>query len=352
MDRNTLLILLCSVFSMTNSKKMNVLFFASDDMRPEINFFAASGRDFPSPVHPKMHTPNLDALAAKSLVLKRAYVQQAVCSPSRTSLLTGRRPDTTHVYNLVDYFRKVGGNFTTIPQHFKNNGYISTGMGKIFHPGVASDNDDPISWSVPYYHAPNLAMYSTKNASWVAVNATTRKAAPLPDEQVADNAIKTLRQFAAKSNEKYKYVDKSKESHKFADKSNDIRQFADKSNDIHQFADKSNDIREFATANSTDDNQPFFLAVGFHKPHLPFVFPEEYLQFYPRDAIRVPDNQFAPEDMPEIAWTGYGELRSYADIKKLHASGQPNTTLPASVVMDLRRAYYRQDTCYCMQRGL
>ena len=113
------------------SAKMNVLFFVSDDMRPELNSYL--GPDFPSPVHPKMHSPNLDMLASKSLVLKRAYVQQAVCSPSRTSLLTGRRPDTTHVYDLVKYFRKVGGNFTTIPQHFKDNGYMSVGMGKIFH---------------------------------------------------------------------------------------------------------------------------------------------------------------------------------------------------------------------------
>ena len=113
------------------AKKMNVLFFVSDDMRPELASYL--GPDFPSPVHPNMHTPNLDVLASMSLVLKRAYVQQAVCSPSRTSLLTGRRPDTTHVYDLVKYFRKVGGNFTTIPQYFKQNGYMSVGMGKIFH---------------------------------------------------------------------------------------------------------------------------------------------------------------------------------------------------------------------------
>lgn len=111
--------------------RKNVLFLVSDDMRPELTCY--SGPDFPTPVHPNMHSPYLDALAAKSLLLKRAYVQQAVCSPSRTSLLTGRRPDTTHVYDLTHYFRNVGGNFTTIPQYFKENGYLSVGMGKIFH---------------------------------------------------------------------------------------------------------------------------------------------------------------------------------------------------------------------------
>jgi iduronate 2-sulfatase len=85
---------------------INVLFLIADDMRAELSSY--NGRDFPSSIHPPMFTPNLDALAAKSLLLKRAYVQQALCSPSRTSVLTGRRPDTTHVYDLHTYFREVG----------------------------------------------------------------------------------------------------------------------------------------------------------------------------------------------------------------------------------------------------
>ena len=280
-------VLLVSVIIGTSQcKKMNVLFLVSDDMRPEINAFL--GPDFPTPVHPTMQTPNLDQLFAKSLVLKRAYVQQAVCSPSRTSLLTGRRPDTTHVYDLVSYFRTVGGNFTTIPQYFKENGYLSVGMGKIFHPGHASHNDDPPSWSVPYYQPPNLNYWQTKNISMLAVSDDVRKAKPLPDDQILAHALTTLRKLA-----------KSKEQ------------------------------------------QPFFMAVGFHKPHLPFVFPEEFLDLYPEDDIRLPDNAFAPENMPQVAWASYGELRAYHDIAKLHASGLPNTTLPAQVVKHLRRGYYR-----------
>ena len=279
-------VLVCSTCS--SSKKMNVLFFASDDMRPEINSFL--GPDFPSSIHPKMHTPNLDYLFGKSLVLKRAYVQQAVCSPSRTSLLTGRRPDTTHVYDLEKYFRKVGGNFTTIPQFFKENGYLSAGMGKIFHPGHASDNDDPISWNVPYYHAPNEDMYSSKKRSWIAVGKGDRERNPLPDEQIASRAIEML---------------------------------------------------NLAAHNASSGEQPFFIAVGFHKPHLPFVFPEEFLDFYPADDIRLPDNPYAPRNMPDVAWSSYGELLGYQDIKMTNATGAINTTLPDDVVKDLRRAYYR-----------
>lgn len=135
-----------------NARRKNVLFLVADDLRVQLDSY--NGKAFASPIHPKMYTPNLDKLASKSLVLKRAYVQQAVCSPSRTSVLTGRRPDTTHIYDLKHYWRNVTGNFTTIPQYFKNRGYTSIGMGKIFHYGEASGHDDPISWSRPYFHAP------------------------------------------------------------------------------------------------------------------------------------------------------------------------------------------------------
>ena len=280
-------VFLLQLVLLASCKKMNVLFLVSDDLRPEIN--AYRGRDFPSTVHPKLHTPNLDDLCSRSLVLKRAYVQQAICSPSRTSLLTGRRPDTTHVYDLKTYFRKSGGNFTTIPQYFKEHGYQSIGMGKIFHPGEkASGKDDPISWSEPYYHASRY--WQSANHSWRAVTDSERKRNPLPDEDITLHALEVMRNLVHANNR---------------------------------------------------TNRPFFLAVGYHKPHLPFIFPDKFLGYYPEDVIRLPNNQYAPVNMPPVAWTDYGELRKYHDIRKLHASGEPNTTLPAKVVKQLRRAYYR-----------
>jgi hypothetical protein len=111
---------------------LNVLFFAVDDLRPEINAFSVDGGSpIPGTNVPKMHTPNIDALAAKSLVLTKNYVQQAVCSPTRASLLTGRRPDRTRTYDLYSYFRTVAANYTTIPEHFMQSGYQTIGMGKV-----------------------------------------------------------------------------------------------------------------------------------------------------------------------------------------------------------------------------
>ena len=273
----------------SNARK-NVLFLVMDDLRPDLGCYQDA--DGPIPATPPIYTPNIDGLAGRSLLLKRAYVQQAVCGPSRSSLLTGRRPDTTHVYDLVQYFRDVGGNFTTIPQFFKENGYISAGIGKIFHPGKPSDFDDPVSWTEPYYHAKNLG-WETKDRTWDAIPDELLQDKPLIDELIAQRAVETLRHFATGG----KYEEK-----------------------------------------------PFFVAVGFHKPHLPFVFPSSFLQHYPPESVQLPDNPYAPDGMPPIAWSTYGEIRHFKDIIELNITGAINTTLPDNDALSLRRAYWSSIT--------
>lgn len=262
----------------------NVLFLMVDDLRPQIQ--ALLDPDEPPFLHPPMITPNLDSLASKSLVLRNAHVQLAVCSPSRASALTGRRPDTTHVYDLETYWRTAGGNFTTIPQYFKENGYESVGIGKIFHSGqAASGGDDPLSWTQDYYRPPNQGTWNSKNSSWQAVSADRiEQEGSLPDQQIRDRAIESLRLL-------------------------------------------------------NSGEKPFFLAVGFYKPHLPFLFPEEYLSLYDESDISLPNNPYAPVDMPDEAWSKYGEIREYHDIAALNATGEINTTLPDDVTIGLRRAY-------------
>ena len=101
----------------------NVLFIAVDDLRPELGCY---GKDY-------IHSPNIDRIAKAGLVFDRAYCQQAVCSPSRSSLMTGTRPDTTKVWDLQTHFRKALPDVVTLGQHFKNHGYFVQGTGKIFH---------------------------------------------------------------------------------------------------------------------------------------------------------------------------------------------------------------------------
>ena len=286
--------LAAAVVQSAPSKQLkNVLFFAVDDLRPELGTYGSS----------IVKSPNLDALASKSMVFERAYCQIAVCSPSRASLLTGRRPDTNHVWEIApdEYWRNYT-NATTIPQYFKENGYVSIGMGKIFHPGAPSGNDDKAySWSLPYYHAPlSSKVWYSGGPAWMSYKDYEDN--QLPDGQVADNAISTLQ--AIKQNR------------------------------------------------SKGDNTPFFLAVGFYKPHLPFRAPSKYYDLYPpAEQIEPPKNPDVPTNFPPIA-RALVEIMSYGDIKDFY----PNMTkcltdvqasfsgkecrIPEEYSRVLRRAYY------------
>src|SRR5687768_10785955 len=126
----------CLSFAAEPAGRPNVLFIAVDDLRTDLGCYG----------HPEAKTPNIDALAKRGMVFRRAYCQQAVCSPSRTSLLTGMRPDSTKVYDLVTHFRDTIPSAISLPQHFRENGYYAVGMGKIFHGGY----DDPKAWSEPH----------------------------------------------------------------------------------------------------------------------------------------------------------------------------------------------------------
>ena len=134
----------------------NVLFIVIDDLRDEVGFLTNRTNASAS------LTPRMDELARSSTVFTRAYVQIAVCSPSRNSFLSGRRPDTTKVWNFENSFRETLGytNVTSMPQAFKDNGWNTVGLGKVYHPGHPASDDVPYSWSNQwqYYH-PNDADY-------------------------------------------------------------------------------------------------------------------------------------------------------------------------------------------------
>nr|XP_035969849.1 iduronate 2-sulfatase-like [Halichoerus grypus] len=104
---------------------LNVLLIIVDDLRPSLGCYGDK----------LVRSPNIDQLASHSLLFQNAFAQQAVCAPSRVSFLTGRRPDTTRLYDFNSYWRVHAGNFSTIPQYFKENGYVTMSVGKVFHPG-------------------------------------------------------------------------------------------------------------------------------------------------------------------------------------------------------------------------
>ena len=273
-----------------SSDRMNVLFIVVDDLRPQFNKYRHLSNLFSDDSF-KMHTPNMDALAEKSLVLSRAYVQYSSCNPSRASFMTSRRPDTTKVWDLYTFWRKSGGNFTTMPQFFAQKGYRTTGMGKIYHPGPAGGINDPTSWTDRFYMPPNGGYWSQKSTTadfWKTVTREEREEHPLPDEEITIRAVKRLRQYAPKA---------------------------------------------------ITGEEPFFLAVGFLKPHLPIVIPEEFLSLYQEDEISLPNNKYMPRNFPPNCWMPPQEILICKDVNYTDSYNM-NVPFPDSAARTLRRAYF------------
>jgi len=295
----------------------NVLFIAVDDLRPEGRTFNSS-----SPVE----TPNIDRLARRAVAFRRAYVQQAVCSPSRTSLLTGRRPDSTRIFDLQTHFRLTIPDVVTLPQHFKAHGYHTQGLSKIYHGGL----DDPASWSAPHWtpSAPEYgdpALVRALRAERDRRRAAGETVAPeVVDRDPATGLALKLRAPGRR-----------------------VLGPAWEAPDVPDGALKDGETADKAIAllqEYKDKTQPFFLAVGLLKPHLPFVAPKRYYDRYPLSSIRLPSNYGQPENAPRIALTNWGELRGYRDIP-------PEGPLPEDQARQLIRAYYASTTYADAQIG-
>ncbi len=283
--------------------KPNVLFIAVDDLRPELGCY---GRDH-------IKSPNIDALARSGIVFERAYVQQAICSPSRTAVMTGLRPDTTKVWDLVTSFRTAQPDTITLGQAFINAGYFVQGMGKIYHGKL----NDEASWSVPW-GTPKAEPYALAENTY----AGAPKAAGEPDDEAPTTAGKKKKKAAATDSEE---GGKGKGA---AFESADVPD--------NTYTDgKTAELAVTTLGQLSKKDQPFFLAVGFAKPHLPFVAPKKYWDLYDPATIAPPANPFYPKDAPSYAIRKTnGEIYAY--------KGIPARTEPFSpeLVRTLRHGYY------------
>ena len=127
------------LFAQKNARP-NILFIAIDDLKPELGCYGNT----------LIKTPNIDRLAKMGTVFLSNYCQQAVCGPTRASLLTGMRPDYTKVWDLKTKMRDMNPDIVTIPQYFISQGYVAAGVGKIYHPTCVDNNDEEFSWTIPY----------------------------------------------------------------------------------------------------------------------------------------------------------------------------------------------------------
>jgi len=288
--------------------KKNILFIAVDDLKPLLNAYG----------HDEMHTPNFDRLAKMGVRFTNAYVQQAVCGPSRASVMTGTRPDRTKVWDLHTNFRESAPDLISMPQYLVSQGYETTGVGKIYHHGSTSPGHDAKSWSIPYAFPED---YDPKFGP-PAFNF-------YQDPETKAKMIQLVAEAKAKGLKKGKirrYVFKGLRP---STESADVSDEAYYDGVIAKTALKQLD-------NFTKTNKPFFLAVGFIRPHLPFVAPKKYWDLYDRNKISVAKFQKLAEGTPEVAYHSFGELRAYSDIDNHLTYGK---TLPVAKQKELVHGY-------------
>ncbi len=263
------LFLFALTFTTAWAEPLNVLFIALDDLRPELGCYGAK----------HIQSPNIDRLASQGMLFERAYCQQAVCNPSRASFLSGCRPDTTTVMGNNTFLRPSLPDVLTLPQHFKNNGWHSLSLGKIFHHSEKEPGDDPLSWSEPsWYHGEPYKHWFSKEAE-----EEMKRLKKLPPEK----RPKLIRPAPFEA--------------------------ADEPDD--SYPDGQTALKAIETLQRLKTmGKPFFLGVGFVKPHLPVTCPQKYWDLYPADTIKLPDNYYRTKGAPEAAFHNWYELRTYGGI--------------------------------------
>lgn len=279
------------IFTLTilANDKPNIVFIAIDDLRNEL---ACYGVD-------KIKTPNIDKLAEQGLIFDNAYCQIAICSPSRTSVLTGLRPQSTKVFDLTTHFRETVPDVITLGQFFKQNGYFTQAFGKIYHNSL----DDNPSWSVKHFMSKNSLYQTEKNLSLIKSKIKVAK-----QKKLKGHAFRL-----ATSGPAYESADVPDEAYPDGE---------------------NTDLAIEALKGFAQKKTPFFLALGFSKPHLPFNAPKKYWDLYDQDEIDPPAISHRPLDShPRLTLTKSGEVRSYHAITK-EGSLDPKTS------KQLKHAYY------------
>ena len=258
MKKIVLILVVALYFNTTNAQKNqpNILVFYVDDLRAELGCYGSD----------TAITPNIDKLASEGVMFNKAYTQQAICAPSRMSTLTGLRPETLGIYSIFTPLRKVHKEVVSMPQLFKQNGYKTVSIGKVYHHGT----DDKNQWTNYFSKEPNSYVKPENMALMERLKAEGKrqKGPAYEDADVDDEAYKDGR--AAK------YAVET----------------------LHKIKDDK-----------------FLMFVGLSKPHLPFNAPKKYWDLYTKNDLEVPSRE-KPEGMYRLALSPWGELKGYYGIPK------------------------------------
>lgn len=262
------------VKSVEEKKNMNVLFFFIDDLKPELASFG----------HNYIHSPNIDELANEGVAFSNAYCQVPVSGATRASLLSGVRPSKERFVQYHTWLEKDCPQAIPMSEYFKQNGYETISYGKVFHNYMDCNDSWTEKWSPSVKHWRDYQIKENMNKQLQTKHGPAYERADVPDNAYIDGRV------AEKAVEK---------------------------------------IKELAS-----NKKPFFMAVGFVKPHLPFNAPEKYWAMYDKKDIRLPENyRTMPENSPKKAWHGWHELRDYDGIPQ-------KGNLTDEQALTLRHGYY------------
>lgn len=303
--RLSLGIVLTACMSCSQPVPPNVLFIAVDDLRPALGAYG----------DPYAKTPNIDRLARSGAVFLDAHVQQAVCNPSRASIMTGLRPDSIRVWDLDTDFRRTTPGAVTIPQHFMAHGYHALSVGKVYHNVLP----DSLSWSEPehkvpgfpydpdavYHHPDNVAIQEARKAAFIAAGTQAQR-------------IDQFGQWYLKAN---------------------ATERVDLPDSVYYDGAQTN-YAERRLVELKAAGKPFFFGVGFYRPHLPFNAPGKYWDMYNPDSIPLASNRFVPEGSPHMAINTLRELRGYADFATPPVGHPAQGPLSEADARRLKHGYY------------
>jgi len=270
-------ILLLNCIVASASERPNVLLILVDDLKPALGCYG----------DPVAKTPNIDALAARGMRFDLAYCNQAVCAPSRFTLMLGSHSTSTGLYGLGSQLRQVVPDAVTMPQYFaEHGGYRTESLGKVFHIGHGN-HGDPQSFSVPHFHDKVIEYLDPASTDGGKL---TREEAYFTNQKLGQ--IRSLPRGAAF------------ESPDVAD---------------IEYADgrvAAETIRRLRAAKGcrAKDGTPFFIAAGFARPHLPFSAPKKYGDLYDPASLPLPEFEELPADAPQVAGKRGGEISNYKPV--------------------------------------